>query len=446
MASYNYPSDFTGTYWRVIDGDVYVSSIADEAIADGSPGAPFKTIQAAVNAASQLEKIVVGTGTYREFVRGQNKSLCIEGDGVVVMLQLQGTAFSEMGTLPQAKLKNIQIKCYTNAVAGPLAQIEDCLISESRLQSYSGNLFTTIIKDSTLHISGNSTLKQCTLINVDGGETQLNPQRFTILSDNIFDATTKVALFSSVTTEFDYCDQVSGSTIRVDDVDYADPTALNAAHSGFQSNGVALAPGFSYETGCDYTVNSSSGILSSGSVGQHLGALGLSYSQFHTPLGTATLTNVQKDATTNQYTVIDANSPGTIETAEIDLGDTETIGRVAPYAEQLFEFPPTNSVVDSNNVDSIPNMVTYEMRFSDAKDGVFQEEWKTYIWNRQPRQDVNNKSNAELDFDLLTSHALAAQYLQFRVTLVDSTCALALESNGEVLLENGCSLLLEDCV
>jgi hypothetical protein len=62
MSTFSYPQDFSGTGWLVLDGDLYVSSTGNDETGNGSPSAPFATLQKAVDEAANSKSIVVGTG------------------------------------------------------------------------------------------------------------------------------------------------------------------------------------------------------------------------------------------------------------------------------------------------------------------------------------------------------------------------------------------------
>lgn len=57
-------SAFNETFWTVIDGDWYVSTIGNDITGDGSPKLPFLTIHKAFELAAQGENIVIGPDEY----------------------------------------------------------------------------------------------------------------------------------------------------------------------------------------------------------------------------------------------------------------------------------------------------------------------------------------------------------------------------------------------
>lgn len=64
MPQYTYPEDFEGTFWTVVDGAYYVSTVGNDISGDGSPKHPFLTVEKAFDLALDGEKIVIGPDEY----------------------------------------------------------------------------------------------------------------------------------------------------------------------------------------------------------------------------------------------------------------------------------------------------------------------------------------------------------------------------------------------
>lgn len=60
MAKYQYPQDFEGTFWTIIDGDYYVSTFGSDEGGLGSPQEPYATINKAMEVAKKGDKIISG--------------------------------------------------------------------------------------------------------------------------------------------------------------------------------------------------------------------------------------------------------------------------------------------------------------------------------------------------------------------------------------------------
>lgn len=64
MPQYTYPDDFEGTFWTVVDGAYYVSTVGNDITGNGSPRNPFLTVEKAFSLALDGEKIVIGPDEY----------------------------------------------------------------------------------------------------------------------------------------------------------------------------------------------------------------------------------------------------------------------------------------------------------------------------------------------------------------------------------------------
>ncbi|PTB96791.1 hypothetical protein C9994_05865 [Marivirga lumbricoides] len=64
MAKYTYPTAYEGTFWSVLDGDYYVSTLGSDITGDGSPKKPFLSIKRAMELATDEEKIVIGPNEF----------------------------------------------------------------------------------------------------------------------------------------------------------------------------------------------------------------------------------------------------------------------------------------------------------------------------------------------------------------------------------------------
>ncbi len=444
MATFSYPIDFEGTYWLILDGDIYVSSIGDDTVGTGSPQEPYATIQHAVNQAASGQKIVVGTGTYRENIDGGNKALHVVGDGLVIMnADNTGTAWTNMRR--DSKLECLQIICYQRAIEGTLTNVTNCLISECVLANYEGNISHCILHKSGILATGNTNLENCTFIDTQGGPSVSNEHNFVEIVDCHFDKSSYLELHTGITTRFDYCNHLM-ATIQVDAVPYFSLSAMRAAHPQYQANGLAVAPAFSYPVALDYTLKIDSPLIGVGSKGHFIGAKGVSFSQNKFTLKGSTLTNITTDKA-NNFLLVDGFSEGCILTPIIDLRSEKVVGRIDVYGEQDFETPAFNAVIDVNNSFTHPNKITYEMRYALDQDELNQAKFTQFIWNKQPMVDEQGRGNGEDQFDLSTARSISAQWLQFKITLINSDSVITDEDGDPIAQEDGeCELLLENPV
>ena len=72
------------THWKET-GDYYVDAISGDDTNSGTTTSPFKTINAAVTAASQGDKIVVGTGVYNEELNFGSTYYYLCADGTAIL-------------------------------------------------------------------------------------------------------------------------------------------------------------------------------------------------------------------------------------------------------------------------------------------------------------------------------------------------------------------------
>src|SRR5688572_13491852 len=134
--AFAYPSNFLRTFWRVIDGDIYVSHLGSDLSGNGSPRRPYKTIQHAVNVASAANKIVIGTGQYGEAVNGLAKNCRLVADVTVLLKGASSdTAFTNMGS--NSTIEGFNISNYAAAVNGGVSELLSCFI-QSPLTNFGG--------------------------------------------------------------------------------------------------------------------------------------------------------------------------------------------------------------------------------------------------------------------------------------------------------------------
>lgn len=443
MASFTYPSDFAGTGWLVIDGDIYISSIGSDINGDGSPGNPYATIQKGVIAAVTDQKIVVGTGTYIENIDGLQKNLQFIADGQVILngTYIKGEAFSNLGDSlgSTSRLESFIIVGYDSAIDNRVGVAKDLILIKCGLTNFRGEIRNCVIEKATIAATASAYLYNCTFIDVQ----TLSAGYLREILDCHFD---KDCVFNLVTTGtttktdvFDYCNQEPGSVINIDSTDYLDADSVFVAFPSspaFQEHGLSEVPQFNVPIPFDYTLQSTSPLLFAGSLGQHIGAAGRAVAQsYSTLMGAATLTNVTID-TKGRYHLVPGATNGTILTPMIDIGSERLLGKINLFALQHFEEPPGNAVVDKSNTVSNPNNITFQMRSGGTVEEFEAAPFKEFIWDKDPTIDDSGKSNGQADFNVLTSAGIVARYVQLLITLNDNTSLL--------LQENGCLLLQED--
>ncbi|MGQ0828341.1 MAG: hypothetical protein ACT4ON_08100 [Bacteroidota bacterium] len=442
MPTFNYPDDFADTGWLVLDGDVYVSSTGSDDTGDGSPTNPYATIQKGVDMADPSQRIVVGTGNYNENVNGDEKENYIVADGLVLMEGNGGDAFSNMGSGSDSGIEGLHISGYENAINNKMALALNCVFKGCIFEDFRGTLQRCVIETAIIRATANTYLYNCTLNNVST-ENLVSKTKFKEILDTHI-GTSVLFLKSATLTLFDYCNQeFQTSVVNIDGTAYTDVAALHAAFPQYQEHGINVLPQFNDPEDEDYTLQPSSPLLTSGSDQQFIGAFGEASSQNSDTLSGAILTNVNIDDD-GKYVLVEGYTEGTIETGEIDLGSSRLLGKINLFAEEHFETPPYNAVVDTNVSNTQPNKITFEFRYSNFAGEVENQPYREFVWNKQPTVDENGNGNGSVNFDPLTAHPVKARYVQALITLRDETIFLLLEDGCFILQENGSVVVLED--
>ncbi len=431
--------EFTGTTWLIRDADIYVSRIGSDEFGVGDPQRPYTTIQKAVTMAVSGQKIVVGTGYYNEVVAGSSKNLTIQADGKVCMEHSgTGTAFSGMGT--SSVIQGFSIKNYLNAVDGNLSYLSDCILLDSDLVNFGGNIVNCVFKDVLILATATTYLRNDTFIHTASGTAALNQNKFQEVYDCHFDSTSLFEFTSSVTTAFDYCNQQSGSIIKINGTNYASASAVHTAFSQYQASGISAEPSFNVPASLDYSLKENSPLLRAGRFGKFIGARGLGYSLNATNLSKSILTNVMIDAGT--FKLINENRIGTIETPIIDLKKIRKIANVRFLSEMVFNSIADNQVVDFAGDGFQPNHLIYQIRYASFAKGINVARYQTMVWDKMPTFDNTKTGNGVKEFNFNSQKIIATRFIQLKIILRRVEAFMLVQENEDCLLqENGDNLL-----
>lgn len=453
MAIYQYPNDFVGTQWSIHDGNIYVSNTSTN-IPDGSPLNPYKTIQDAIENGSNADKIVIGTGLFNENIIIQpDEFRNIVADGIVIFdgKNLINEFLKKFGN--GTKIEGLQIKNYNYVILNNISAsnliINNCKISNCIQLNIRGLLVNTLVINTDVIAEKIATIMNCTFLISSFGNLILN--KFKIIRNCIFGKDCILKINSVYTDIFDYCNFEPGSIIRIDTKAYSKPQNVNVDFSQYLENSFNVIPGFNNVAMEDFSLSEQSPLLNVGYGGKQIGAF-CSGKSFHNSinhknssfLDNATLINVSVTENGN-YVITRPHSIGQIETEIIDLGRATTPGKISVFSEQTFETPPNNSVVDSDYSQRNPNILTYEMRFSDIQEELNENQipYKEFAWNRQPMIDKNGNGNGSENFDSSSAIPITAQYFQVRITLRDNTNFLLNEDGSYILQEEGYKIIIE---
>ncbi len=423
---------FTGTKWLIRDGDIYVSRIGSDDFGTGAPLLPYTSIQKAVDAAVSGQKIVVGTGYYNEAVDGGGKNLTIQADGKVFMEHsTTGTAYSNMGS--GTVLDGFLIRNYQYAVDGAISFLSQCTLVNSGLIHFGGTIVNCILSNLTLAATAATVLHNDTFIGTISGTNAANENQFTEIYDCHFDPASVFDLNSMVTTAFDFCNQQTGSVIKIDGNNYTSVTALRAAYPQYQQSGITAAPGFNVPASLDYSLSSSSALLHAGRFGRFIGARGLGYSLNNGVLAASALTNIILDS--GSFKLQSQSADGTIETPVINLGRISRLGDIRFFAGVVFNTAADNQVVDFAGELIEPNHITYQIRYGTTLLKLAKSAYKYMVWDKVPTYDSQGNGNGETDFDFNTQHLISAQYVQIKITLKRVESFYLVQENTDCLLQ-----------
>lgn len=426
-----YPIHFSGTRWRVIDGDVYVSYLGSNLSGNGSPKKPYKTIQQAVNAASSGARIVIGTGTYTEAVNGQGKGCRLVADGTVLMNgTASATAFMNLGA--NGSLQDISISGYQAAVNGVVKELVGCSI-RSPLTAFTGTLKQTLLLNTTLAGSAPVRLINCTLVGVSNPSATV----ITHLESCHLGNTTNLQLNTPTLTYFDYCNQEPGSVIQINGTSYNTPAAVKAAFPVFQQFGVGVDPKFNRPAVGDYTLDPASVLKTAGrrktAIGVFAEAISWGTSQI---LSGGSISAVTINAS-NFFELPVGIHTGIIETPVVDLGSVRPVRTLRLYADQVFD-EATLGIVSTDPNLALPGAITVEMRYADTAAGIAGATYQPMIWDKVVSHDYKLAGNGQLSFGVRTMSYITTRCIQLRITLrgAGDPVLLAQENNDLLLQED----------
>ena len=427
-----YPIHFSGTRWRVTDGDVYVSYLGSNLSGNGSPKKPYKTIQHAMNTASSGARIVIGTGTYTEAVNGQGKGCRLVADGTVLMNGTASlTAFMNLGA--NGSLQDISISGYQTAVNGVVKELVGCSI-RSPLTAFTGTLRQTLLLNTTLAGSAPIRLFNCTLVGVSNPSATV----ITYLESCHLGSTTNLQLSTPTLTYFDYCNQEPGSVIQINGTSYTTPSAVKTAFPTFQQVGIGIDPKFNRSAVGDYTLDPTSALKTAGrrktAIGAFAEAISWGTSQILSGGGSISAVTINSN---NFFELPTGIYTGVVETPVMDLGSVRPVRALRLYADQVFDEATLGVVSLDTNV-LLPGAITVEMRYADTPAGIAGATYQPMIWDKVVSHDDKLVGNGQLSFAVRTLSYITTRCIQLRITL---------RSAGEPLLlaqENNDLLLQED--
>jgi hypothetical protein len=459
---------------------VYVSKAGDDVNGTGTPSAPFKTIQKAIDNANLLNHIVIGTGVYEEDLNfnGRNAVRYVYGDGIVILRKTGGTVDNG---LANTQYYDLIFESFSSINIGSNGS---CLTERCTFIFQAGT---------TANLKGRSlTFKDCVFINTIFAAINAAPVEFARnimvnsdfttpgalkVNNNYIDATTKVNMqattvagFSCINNNLYNVNSANGFGIKIDIDPFRNHSELQAI--GQNNNGCDLAPAFNNEILGDYTLTRTSPHLSR-NIGPNWLRLASGF-YLRGPEGVMTANShyFENLATGEQFPIYQAeNLTTSLQNGQLRMKVIEAVGgsligkykvklKISDIPVQLSyvdvmaglnfntDYPATENLFDpnipeifNNNVPNgynwisghagrNPNRLDYSFRWStkDNPDVAVATDWVTpeliFEWRTEPKYNpVTVKGNADPAFQPSPTDPNDSPKFVF-VKFVDVVCSL----------------------
>lgn len=414
--------------WHILDGNIYVSKSGNDNTGDGSQSLPYASINKALTVASNNVKVVVGTGSYNESLTHFLTGLNLVGDGCVVLDGSSPTplisGFFHSGNL--SSVENFTFQNFSIAMVNAFGvSFNNCIFKNGYCIIYPNSVLHNclFINCSTAGGSlGASEIKNNTFIDSDCSFYNLVVNQCV---DNIFSNSTIEVVgtdgltnfFTSPSKRFDYniiYNPPISNYFDGHDLEYWKNLYPTKLANTFTAN-----PQFNQVTADDLTLSASSTLIFAGSDGGHIGAFGpaKSYDGLISELtvgGGAVYNNVTLDGSGN-FTLTTPGT-GTIESANIDLGFLQDLGKISFFGDQNVN----NDTFDYNTGDTKPNRLTFRMKYAATSGALGSASYKIFEWNTVPVVDVSVNGNGDPSFDSTTAVNINARWVKVEITLRDN--------------------------
>jgi hypothetical protein len=463
------------THWKET-GDWYVDAINGDDGNAGTSVAPFKTLNAAATAASNTNKIVVGTGVYNEELNTGASYYYWCADGTAI---LDATGLSNGSVVFNCARNTFTGFHFINGAVHGLtttyyrSEYHDCTFTNmsSILQyitysTYSWNAYVLTFQncrfqDCDLWTKNGRYIMYCKMdncvfinspvaVDADGNNTTSNNLYWDIqncyfgrsdgkqnpavlffrggftlatLSNCFFEADSQISSYGII----DNTTKLTGSQYFIDNYSNTISTGAN----------FIVATG-SYNTNISGggTFNTAQGTLQAGNnetifdnynqpaFSQFFGNQkpttaynwsGSTSNPLHTD-GGATWDNIIEENSSLRISSSAAGPTGSIISAVVDLGQPKPIEYIYSSWTATVENACAISVYSSSLLNEYPTRYTYEMRYGDASD-LSSLDYKIYTLDEQPFVSSNGSGSGDIGFLTSSYDSISAQYLQFKFTL-----------------------------
>lgn len=422
--------------WTITDGDIYISKNGNDTTGNGSQTQPFASIEKAFQTATDGNKIVIGSGNWKETTSvKKNVHLC--GDGNVVF---DGSDINEHFYISfsysesyNMQFSNIQFLSYDDvgaiysdsAVNTHLLEFNNCdFVGEKAIiiaRNYGNLIFRNCLLRNIKNRLQNSTLYNCVVF---GGDCV-----------GIKSATNTI--FVNVNGNFDYALLNTYCNFFNCKIKYYNTihTTLPDDRTWFLTS-MSLDPKFNNVEMGDFTLRNDSPCLYSGVNGSNIGRYGMGYnysansSEFNKSNGaTISQTNGEDDIERVQETINgkvvffwklkEGHSSGTITSAWIDFQKIKNLKSINLFANFNFNANGiANPAPDSLKSDG-EKAILYDFRLRYCVDyfETTTAEWKRMFWNKDITIDNAGRGNADNDFVPAESKYISARFVQVEITI-----------------------------
>ena len=466
------------THWK-LSGDYYVDGISGDDANSGTSTAPFKTIGAAASAASNNEKIVVGTGVYNESIDFNSKIgiyVCADGNAILdgtgltqaINYRNRGGYFEDFTfingntygiengvtyfyktyytrctfkdcehfwyqTFYNTNYRAIHLQCkYINFNAGVTPRTgfyiqyvdwEECIFYNASL-----------LMERNGYANSSNYISKVTDCWFDG---DFDGSAATGVAN-----TRPVVYIRGYSTSFtiDKCFFGPGAMIKSSTAysGYKTPAEANAANSSYFLNNGFLQTTASYNTtvsGSGAIEATAYSITSGNNTDIYSSQLQPAFSYLATqapttafgyqndannilsPAGGATWANITSSADGLSLQISSSTVPsGSITSATVNLGSIVPLQNIRSSWTTQVANACAPAVYTSSALNEYPTRYTFEMKYGNASD-LSSNEYQIFCFDEKPYVDLNGSGSGDINFHTSSFSEIQAQYLQFRITL-----------------------------
>ncbi|MEO1254170.1 MAG: hypothetical protein AAFY41_04660 [Bacteroidota bacterium] len=398
-------------------GDIYVSKSGNDSNAGTSKALPKLTIAAGIAAASNGQKVVVGTGIYEENgLRISNKNII--GDGVVIMSGQAGqTCYSLVAVDTNFSIENFYFIGYTNNVikTAPntfgICRLADIVFIGGNVDVRNGGGSGSVQYDRNKFVN-------CGIVNIASGIDQNTADDNIFLNCNITNTGTNAA------TIIKSCYFNENCIINLSHID-SDLVNCNINTSSLTLNGANvtvndltncfdLDPLFSGNPfRLEFLVRPDSPMIASGFNAKNVGNVKTGYllNSDSLEFGLSPQSAGNTRFSNGVLEITGLNNTGTRESKEIDLG--QLVKSPTIRFNGVTDF--VNNVPDNNNALTNPNALVVEIQYAGI-DKVYSD-WEFVRYNEKLIKDNTDKHSGDTGFLWTSPVDLSFRYIKFRVTL-----------------------------